>query len=139
MTKSENPEEISDSDLSSLATNPEEELRERGIYYIFEEITQALLKPIHQDILLKHCSPSWSDKRGITLIINSPGGELDPVWGLIDLLDFIRMPVTTLAMGSCASGATLLLASGTIKRRIIAANTTSMVHRFSWGNYDKHE
>lgn len=118
-------------------TDIEDALRERGVYYISGDITSSNLKPIHQDILLKHLTPTWEDDHPITLVINSAGGDLGEAWALIDLLNFVRMPITTIGIGECLSAACLLLASGTIGKRILSFNTTVMMHRFTWGTYDK--
>lgn len=125
-------------DLSSSSMFPgyaAEELSKKGIYYITGEIQADSLLSVHQDIVFKHVTGWQGD---IQLIINSSGGEVGEVWALIDLLDFVPFIVRTLGIGECASAAAALLASGTTGYRCIGANATIMVHRFTWGSYDKH-
>jgi ATP-dependent protease ClpP protease subunit len=81
--------------------SPSSELKKKGIYYITGEIGFNSLLDIHQDILLKHMDPKWTDD--IQLIINSYGGYVAEGYSLIDLLDWVRMDVRTIAIGFCGS------------------------------------
>ena len=103
-----------------------EKLRDKGIYYITGEISGGSLLEMHQDILLKHLDPKWTDE--IQIIVNSVGGEVAEGWALIDLLDWVRMPIRTTAMGYCASLGAMLAACGTKGKRSITRNTAMMVH-----------
>jgi len=121
-------------DLSSIfgggmVSSNEEILRERGIYYITGEIDEGSLKDIHSDILLKHLDPMWNDD--IQIIINTGGGEMDETWALLDLMDFIRMEIHTIGMGTVCSAGAILLSSGTPGKRRVSANTSLMVHPFA--------
>ncbi len=49
----------------------------------------------------------------IELWINSPGGDLSEMWGLYDIIRSCENPVNTVAFGTVASAACLLLAAGT--------------------------
>lgn len=119
--------------LSDLTSDPtSDELRKRGIYYITGEIDEDSLLDIHQDVLLKHLSPSW--KGDIQLIINSVGGDTAQGWAFIDLLDWVRMEVRTTGLGVCLSLGAELLACGTPGKRTVAKNTSIMIHGAStWG------
>lgn len=112
-----------------------EELTRRGIYYIAGQIEEDSLIDMHQDILLKHLNPKWNDD--IQIIVNSPGGLASEGWALIDLLDWIKMDVRTVAIGCCASMASMLASAGTPGKRIIAANTSLMIHGCSWGSFGR--
>lgn len=117
-----------DKDLTELfAQSAEDTLKNNGIYYITGEITEGSLVEISQDILLKHLDPEW--QQDIMLIVNSCGGALDEGWMLIDLLDYVRMDVTTLGLGACSSLGAMLVAAGTIGKRNIARRTTLMTHQ----------
>jgi ATP-dependent Clp protease, protease subunit len=119
--------------LSDLTGNPvSEELRKRGIYYITGEIESDSLLDIHQDILLKHLTPTWNDD--IQLIINSVGGDTPEAWSLVDLLEWVKMDIHTTGLGNCCSMGAILLASGTPGKRVITKNTSVMVHGASLSN-----
>lgn len=122
----------SDKDSSSSSSNSlnyydaQEELRNKGIYYITGSIEEDSLLEIHQDILLKHLTSEWRDD--IQLVINSPGGYVSEMWALVDLLDWIRLDVRTTGLGYCCSAGAILLAVGTPGKRIVAPNTSIMIH-----------
>lgn len=103
-----------------------QELKDRGIYYITGQISENSLLEIHQDVLLKHLDPHWKDD--IQLIINSPGGMMNEMNTLIDLLDWVRMDIHTTAIGEVASAGACLACCGTKGKRVITPNTTVMIH-----------
>ena len=105
---------------------PSEELRSRGFYYITGEIGDEVLEVIHQDIFLKHLDSNWKDP--LTLIINSPGGTTAACWSLVDLMDYVRMPIHTVGMGSICSAGAILFAAGEKGHRLLSPNCELMVH-----------
>jgi ATP-dependent protease ClpP protease subunit len=122
-------------------SDAEAALKLLGVYYVNGEIQSDSLIPIQQDILLKHTlGPKFFDDT-ITLIVNnSPGGDLSASFALVDLLNIIRMPVATIGTGECCSAASMLVAAGDKGLRTVTENTIMMIHRYSWGTYDKqHE
>lgn len=64
--------------------------------------------------------------RGISLYITSPGGSADIAFAMYDLLKSLNTSIYTLAIGQCASAATILFALG--KKRFSAENTSFLVH-----------
>jgi ATP-dependent Clp protease, protease subunit len=110
--------------------DPSEELKKKGIYYITGEIETDSLLEIHQDIVLKHLDPNWQDD--LQIIVNSVGGLVSEGWALIDLIDYIKVDVKTIAMGDCSSLGACLVAAGTKGKRISTPNSSIMIH----GAYD---
>ena len=55
--------------------------------------------------------------RPIELIINSSGGPVDAAMGIVDTLDFVHAPVTTLCIGQALGTAAAILACGSLMRR----------------------
>lgn len=118
--------------------NTEALLRTHGIYYITGEIMKGSLKGIQQDILLKHYLGAKYFDGPITLVINSPGGDVEECNSLMDLLDNISLQVRTVGLGECSSGAAILLAAGDHGHRICGPNTTIMIHSYAWDISGKH-
>ena len=82
--KKRSEKDIFETEILGLGMNScNEELREKGIYYITGEIVEDSLLEISQNILLKHMDPSW--KEDIQLIINTVGGETAEGWAQRDL------------------------------------------------------
>ena len=68
----------------------------------------------------------------IELWINSPGGDVGEMWGLIDIMKTGRNSVCTVAYGNVSSAACLLLASGT-GTRYTMPNASFMWHAGTTG------
>lgn len=64
--------------------------------------------------------------RDVTLVISSPGGPLDDVWSVLDVLAVMRAPVHTTALGQAAGTAAGVLACGTGRRRVAAHATVTL-------------
>jgi ATP-dependent Clp protease protease subunit len=65
----------------------------------------------------------------IELVVNSPGGPVACGLSVIDVLDLLRSPVTTLCLGQAAGTAAAVLACGTAARR--AAPTARITLRLA--------
>ncbi len=75
-----------------------------------------------------------NQKRGseISLYINSPGGSVDDTMAIYDTIQFIGSPVATYCIGCAASGAAIVLASGTKGKRHALPHAKIMLHQ-PWG------
>lgn len=106
-------------------------LEDRGIIVINDVISKESLAAASSKLLTMHFDKDFNDNA--QLIINSPGGYLDACWAFIDIMDTVRMPIRTIAMGEIASAATMIFVAG--DERIMAPNSTAMIHNFSAGNF----
>lgn len=115
-----------------------QDLRDQGIYYVSGEIRPRSFLDIHQDVLVKHLNgPDYYDG-DITLIVNSPGGDVPETYMLLDLIENTRFDLATVALGECASAGAMLVAAGTKGKRMIGKNAMIMIHSYSWGAYGTH-
>ena len=73
-----------------------------------------------------------SPDRDINLYINSPGGSVDDTLAIYDTLQFLHCDVATFCVGQAASGAALILASGSRGKRYALPHSKIMVHQ-PWG------
>ena len=73
-------------------------------------------------------------KRGtdIHLYINCPGGSVDDTMAIYDTMRFLQSDVCTYCVGHAASGAALILASGTKGKRYALPHAKIMLHQ-PWG------
>ena len=69
----------------------------------------------------------------IHMYINSPGGSVSATLAMYDAMQFMSCPVNTYCMGMAASGAAILLASGTKGKRFALPNAKIMCHQ-PYGN-----
>ena len=65
----------------------------------------------------------------ISLYINPPGGSVTDGLGIIDTMNYIKCPVTTICIGMAASMGALLLTSGTKGRRFATPNAEILIHQ----------
>ena len=65
----------------------------------------------------------------IALYINSPGGSVTDGFGIIDTMNYIKCPVTTICVGMAASMGALLLTSGTKGKRFATPNAEILIHQ----------
>jgi ATP-dependent Clp protease protease subunit len=72
--------------------------------------------------------------KDIQLYINSPGGLIYPGLAIYDTIQLIRADVRTIAVGSTASMATVLLAAGAKGKRAALPNSTVHMHPAGGGS-----
>ena len=76
----------------------------------------------------------------LTLIINSPGGDVHAAFALIDTMKASTIPIKTVGLGLIASCGFLLFIAGAKGKRILTPNTSILSHQYSWGSEGKeHE
>ena len=68
----------------------------------------------------------------IHFYINSPGGSVTATLAIYDTMQFLECPISTYCMGMAASGAAILLASGTPGKRYALPHAKVMIHQ-PWG------
>ena len=73
------------------------------------------------------CGPC--NYREITLIINSPGGEVNQGMAIYDVMNMVDCDVRTLGMGMCASMGAFLLSAGTYGKREVLPDCEIMIHQ----------
>ena len=68
-------------------------------------------------------------ERDISIYINSPGGVINSGFAILDTMNLIRPPVSTICVGLAASMATVLLCAGTKGKRYALPNSRIMIHQ----------
>ena len=113
---------------------------ESGIIYFSDHFDSTTTKPVISTIIEKNLLPQNERPKEITLVINSPGGEVHSAFALIDTMKGSAIPVKTVGLGMIASCGLLTFMSGTKGRRVITPNTSILSHQYSWGSAGKeHE
>ena len=74
-----------------------------------------------------------TEKKDISLYINSPGGSVLCGLGIVDLMNYIKSDVSTINIGICASMGSVLLSSGTKGKRSSLIYSKVMTHQVSHG------
>jgi ATP-dependent Clp protease protease subunit len=111
-----------------------------GIMYFSDGFDSQTTKPVIQAIIEKNLMPNSQRPKELTLVINSPGGQVHSAFALIDTMKGSAIPVKTVGIGMIASCGLLTFMAGTKGRRVITPNTSILSHQYSWGSGGKeHE
>ena len=65
----------------------------------------------------------------ICLYINSPGGSITDGMGIVDTMNYIKCPVSTICIGMAASMGAALLAAGEKGKRFATPNAEILIHQ----------
>jgi ATP-dependent Clp protease protease subunit len=100
------------------------------ILFLCEEMTAATANQLVAQLLLLDADDHQAQ---IDLYINSPGGSVVDGMAVIDAMQCIQAPVSTICVGQAASMAAWILAAGTRGRRVATPHAEIMLHQVSAG------
>lgn len=100
-------------------------LKER-IIFLGTEITDEVSNVIMAQLL--HLE-SEDPEKDIHLYLNCPGGIVTSVLAIYDTMQYIKPDVSAICIGQAASGAALLLAAGSKKKRFALPNCRILIHQ----------
>lgn len=106
--------------------DPYSKLFEDRIIFLSTPVDATSASDIVAQLLALNVADKDSD---ITLYINSTGGNLSDVSMIIDTINLISAPVSTLAIGAAASTAAMLLAAGAKGKRFALPSARIMIHQ----------
>ena len=111
---------------------------QQSIYMLMDEITTSSCKEAINWIFECNFAEKPLDK--LSLIICSPGGDLNAAFALIDVMRGSAIPVTTIGLGQIASAGLLIFIAGEKGKRVLTPNTSILSHQYTWGSFGKeHE
>ena len=96
------------------------------IIMLTEEVTSASASVIIGQLLVVE---SHEPVKDISFYINSPGGSVTAGLAIVDTMNYIKCPVSTICIGMAASMGSLLLSCGTKGRRFATPNSEVMIHQ----------
>ena len=96
------------------------------IIFLSEDVNQTSASLVIAQLLFLE---SEDPDKEISLYINSPGGSVTDGLGIIDTMNYIKCPVTTICIGMAASMGALLLRSGTKGKRFATPNAEILIHQ----------
>lgn len=113
-------------------------LSDAGMHLLMEDVTEGSMRGIIEWIIEENLAQKKKDH--LTLIICSPGGDVNACFAAIDTMKGSSIPIHTVGLGMIASCGLLLFMSGEPKHRTLTPNTSILSHQFSWGSWGKeHE
>lgn len=96
------------------------------IIILAEDVNNATASSIIAQLLFLE---SEDPDKEISFYINSPGGSVTDGLAIIDTMNYIKCPISTISLGLSASMGALLLTSGTKGRRFATANSEILIHQ----------
>ncbi len=100
-------------------------LKSRTIVVSQQVNSELAAKVLNQLVVLEQEDPD----AGVTMFINSPGGEIYSGFAIFDTLRFISCPVTTIVTGFAASMGSLLSLAADPGRRFAMPQAKIMIHQ----------
>ena len=100
------------------------------IIFLSEDVNQTSASLVIAQMLFLE---SEDPDKEISLYINSPGGSVSDGFGIVDTMNYIKCPVTTICVGMAASMGAVLLASGEKGKRFATPNAEILIHQPSIG------
>jgi ATP-dependent Clp protease protease subunit len=100
-------------------------LQNRRIFFADEVNQESSTEAIRKLWYLELIAPG----KGITMIINSPGGSVDAGFAVWDQMKMISSPVTTLVTGLAASMGSILSLCAGKGRRLATPNARILIHQ----------
>lgn len=104
-------------------------LKER-IVFLTGEVNDAVSSLICAQLLFLEAE---NPDKEISFYINSPGGVVTSGLAILDTMNYIKCPVSTVCMGQACSMGSLLLTCGEKGRRFALPNARVMIHQPSGG------
>lgn len=123
-----------------MSESPREQMNSNNIYLFMDGFEPAKVRPVIEWIIQKNLLSNKDRPKHLTLIINSPGGDVTSAFALIDIMKGSKIPVHTVGVGMIASCGILAFMAGEKGHRYITPNTSILSHQYAWGSYGKeHE
>jgi len=110
------------------------ELLNKGIIYFTGDVTQESMQILAEKLIKLDTDLNFRDN--VTLEINSPGGDVSACFGVLDIIDNMRLTVNTVGFGEVCSCGLLLFLVG--KHGFITRNTAILSHQYFWHAVGKH-
>ena len=120
------PTVIEKSSLGERAYDIYSRLLKDGVVFLGGAIDDDVANIVIAQLLFLQ---SEDPKKEISLYINSPGGSVSAGLAIIDTIQHIKNPITTVCVGIAASMAAVILSCGEKGKRFALPNSEIMIHQ----------
>lgn len=96
------------------------------IIFLGESVNQTTASLVIAQLLFLE---SEDPDKEIFLYINSPGGSITDGMGIVDTMNYIKCPISTICVGMAASMGAVLLACGEKGKRYATPNSEILIHQ----------
>ncbi|NSC20357.1 ATP-dependent Clp protease proteolytic subunit [Streptomyces albus subsp. chlorinus] len=106
--------------------DPYSKLMEERIVFLGTPIDDTSANDVMAQLIhLEHTAPD----QDISLYINSPGGSFTAMTAIYDTMRFVSCDIETVCLGQAASAASVLLAAGTLGKRLALPGARILIHQ----------
>ncbi len=113
-------------DKKKQENSPNEYMLKTRSILISGEINKELAEKTVKMLLILEAQDS---KKSIKLFIDSPGGDADAGYAIVDMIRFVSCPVYTIGMGLVASAGALILLGAPKECRFGLPNSNYLIHQ----------
>ena len=106
------------------------------IIFLTGQFTPELTDSVVAQLLFLEANDFDKD---ICMYINSPGGEINAMYGIYDTMNYVQPDIITVGYGMVMSAGSFILAAGTKGKRVALPNTSIMIHELSGGGAGKFQ
>jgi len=124
------PTVVEKSNLGERAYDIYSRLLKERIVFLGSPIDDTVANTVIAQLLFLESEDS---KKDIKLYINSPGGSVTAGLAIYDTMQYVKPDITTICIGTAASMAAVLLASGAPGKRVALPNSEIMLHQVMGG------
>ena len=96
------------------------------IIFLAEDVNPVSASTVIAQLLFLE---SEDPDKEIFIYINSPGGSISDGLAIVDTINYIKSPVSTICIGMAASMGAVLLAAGTKGKRFATRNSEILIHQ----------
>ncbi len=108
-----------------------------SMFLMFGEINNDMARSCCEWILSNNYM-SEEKPEVLHLLINSPGGDLNDAFAIIDLMKSSHIPIKTIGLGCIQSAGLMIFLAGRKGDRTLTPNTSIMSHQYAYGSAGKH-
>jgi len=121
--------EESDSEEKKTTARPEDMMSERFLRTRTILLTGEVDKDLSERVIRHLLLLESQSEEPITLLIDSPGGDVYAGFSIFDMIRFVKAPVRVVGMGLVASAAALILLAVPKERRFGLPNSSYLIHQ----------
>lgn len=109
-------------------------LKIENMIMLSDEISDEIAKEVIGKIIELNIMPISKRPKNIIMFINSCGGKVESMFGILDATRISLIPVVTVCIGKAYSAAIVLLMSGKPGFRFVTENSYLMTHDVTYEN-----
>lgn len=106
-------------------------LLDYGIIYIGGVIDDKVGERVCANIIELNANAVGNPQaKRLMLVINSPGGYMSAMWGIVSMMSWSRLPIHTVGIGQISSAGLMIFMAGAKPERVISPTASILSHNY---------